>query len=185
MGFSSSSVFFGIAIDPFDELGHRPWRRLRTGSATQDDDGFGRERLEIGTAEAAAPSARAPTRWRRRGRGRCGMARRAGWVRLRAAGHLRATSHQGPGACVTRVSRAATHRLVSSSIHFGPGYGARLHDAARCRARSTSHPVAARSGCTNIPRAAGGARRGRHPSCLRSCCQATDWYGSPAWTDPG
>src|SRR4029077_6737166 len=32
---------------------------------------------------------------------------------------------------------------------------ARLHDAARFRARSTSHTVAARDGCTNIPLAAG------------------------------
>jgi hypothetical protein len=30
-----------------------------------------------------------------------------------------------------------------------------LHDAARFRARSTSHTVAARGGCTNIPLAAG------------------------------
>src|SRR5271166_5311596 len=32
---------------------------------------------------------------------------------------------------------------------------ARLHDATRFRARSTSHTVAARDGCTNIPLAAG------------------------------
>src|SRR4029077_15425668 len=32
---------------------------------------------------------------------------------------------------------------------------ARLHDAARSRARSTSHTGAARDGCTNIPLAAG------------------------------
>src|SRR4029077_7565815 len=35
---------------------------------------------------------------------------------------------------------------------------ARLHDAARFRARSTSHSVAARNGCTNIPLAAAGAQ---------------------------
>ena len=35
---------------------------------------------------------------------------------------------------------------------------ARLHDAARFRARSTSHTVAARGGCTNIPLAAGRVR---------------------------
>jgi len=33
-----------------------------------------------------------------------------------------------------------------------------LPDAARFRARSTSHPVAARDGCTNIPLAAGRAQ---------------------------
>jgi hypothetical protein len=33
-----------------------------------------------------------------------------------------------------------------------------LHDAARFRARSTSHSVAARNGCTNIPLAAVGAQ---------------------------
>ena len=35
---------------------------------------------------------------------------------------------------------------------------AQLPDAARFRARSTSHPVAARDGCTNIPLAAGRAQ---------------------------
>ena len=33
-----------------------------------------------------------------------------------------------------------------------------MHDAARFRARSTSHSVAARNGCTNIPLAAVGAQ---------------------------
>jgi hypothetical protein len=33
-----------------------------------------------------------------------------------------------------------------------------LHDAARFRARSTSHSVAAHDGCTNIPLAAVGAQ---------------------------
>ena len=35
---------------------------------------------------------------------------------------------------------------------------AQLHDAARFRARSTSHSVTARHGCTNIPLAAVGAQ---------------------------
>jgi len=35
-----------------------------------------------------------------------------------------------------------------------------LHDAARFRARSTSHTVAAQDGCTNIPLAAAGAQAG-------------------------
>src|SRR5208337_5204214 len=44
---------------------------------------------------------------------------------------------------------------------------ARLHDAARFRARSTSHTVAARDGCTNIPLAAGRGSGGRNHSIDR------------------
>src|SRR5208337_1872480 len=44
---------------------------------------------------------------------------------------------------------------------------ARLHDAARFRARSTSHPVAVRDGCTNIPLAAGRGSGGRNHSHFR------------------
>ena len=44
---------------------------------------------------------------------------------------------------------------------------ARLHDAARFRARSTSHTVAVRDGCTNIPLAAGTGSGGRNHSHFR------------------
>ena len=44
---------------------------------------------------------------------------------------------------------------------------ARLHDAARFRARSTSHTVAARDGCTKIPLAAGRGSGGRNHSVDR------------------
>ena len=44
---------------------------------------------------------------------------------------------------------------------------ARLPDAARFRARSTSHPVAARDGCTNIPLAAGRGSGERNHSSNR------------------
>src|ERR1700680_5250155 len=39
-----------------------------------------------------------------------------------------------------------------------PRFSTQLHDAARFRARSTSHTVAVRDGCTNIPLAAGRAQ---------------------------
>ena len=45
--------------------------------------------------------------------------------------------------------------------------GARLHDAARFRARSTSHTVAVRDGCTKIPLAAGMGSGGRNHSVDR------------------
>src|SRR5271165_4012371 len=44
---------------------------------------------------------------------------------------------------------------------------ARLHDAARFRARSTSHTVAARDGCTNVPLAAGRGSGERNHSINR------------------
>jgi len=44
---------------------------------------------------------------------------------------------------------------------------ARLHDAARFRARSTSHTVAVRDGCTNIPLPAGRGSGGRNHSIAR------------------
>ena len=44
---------------------------------------------------------------------------------------------------------------------------ARLHDAARFRARSTSHTVAVRDGCTNIPLAAGRAQEDENLSRKR------------------
>jgi hypothetical protein len=44
---------------------------------------------------------------------------------------------------------------------------ARLHDAARFRARSTSHTVAAQDGCTKIPLAAGRGSGGRNHSVDR------------------
>src|SRR5664279_3644186 len=44
---------------------------------------------------------------------------------------------------------------------------ARLHDAARFRARSTSHTVAVRDGCTKIPLAAGMGSGGRNHSHFR------------------
>ena len=44
---------------------------------------------------------------------------------------------------------------------------ARLHDAARFRARSTLHTVAAQGGCTNIPLAAGRGSGGRNHSVDR------------------
>jgi hypothetical protein len=45
--------------------------------------------------------------------------------------------------------------------------GAQLSDAARFRARSTSHPVAARDGCTNIPLTAGRGSGERNHSSNR------------------
>jgi hypothetical protein len=48
------------------------------------------------------------------------------------------------------------HRL--SSVDFGIQALNPLHDAARIRARSTSHAVAARNGCTKIPLSAGRAQ---------------------------
>ncbi len=53
---------------------------------------------------------------------------------------------------------------------------ARLHDAARFRARSTSHTVAAQDGCTKIPLAAAGAQ-GAKPFC-GSAFQAMAAIGS-------
>src|SRR5271170_5237154 len=45
--------------------------------------------------------------------------------------------------------------------------GAQLPDAARFRARSTSHPVAAQDGCTNIPLTAGRGSGERNHSSNR------------------
>ena len=50
------------------------------------------------------------------------------------------------------------HRTTSVRFSSYSRSRARLPDAARFRARSTSHPVAARDGCTNIPLAAGRAQ---------------------------
>ena len=54
------------------------------------------------------------------------------------------------GVCVNRIGTGQTPRAVSVSE-----VRARLHDAARFRARSTSHTVTAQDGCTKIPLAAG------------------------------
>jgi len=48
-----------------------------------------------------------------------------------------------------------------------PRFWARLRDAARFRARSTSHTVAVRDGCTNIPLAAGRAQEDENLSRKR------------------
>jgi hypothetical protein len=66
----------------------------------------------------------------------------------------------GQGLVHSRMSQ--TPRAVSVSE-----FRARLHDAARFRARSTSHTVAVRDGCTNIPFAAGGGSGGRNHSGRR------------------
>ena len=55
----------------------------------------------------------------------------------------------------------------SSIGYFGIQGRARLHDAARFRARSTSHPVAALGGCTKIPLAAGWAQEDENHSLQR------------------
>jgi hypothetical protein len=81
---------------------------------------------------------------------------------------------------LTRVSRSPklavrsemAHRTTSdrSSSYFYISVSrsrARLPDAARFRARSTSHPVAARDGCTNIPLAAGRGSGERNHSSNR------------------
>ena len=62
-----------------------------------------------------------------------------------------------------------------------PRFWARLRDAARFRARSTSHTVAVRDGRTNIPLAAGRAEKTRTFS--KTAFQATDCFGSSpdAW----
>jgi len=52
-----------------------------------------------------------------------------------------------------------SHRSNSEGS-FGIRGPSPLHDAARFRARSTLHTVAAQGGCTNIPLAAGGAQAG-------------------------
>src|ERR1700680_4400189 len=48
-----------------------------------------------------------------------------------------------------------------------PRFSTQLHDAARFRARSTSHTVAVRDGCTNIPLAAGRAQEDENHSRKR------------------
>ena len=57
------------------------------------------------------------------------------------------------------------HRKVSSC--FGIQVQAQLRDAARFRARSTSHAVAARSSCTKIPLSAGRAQEDENHSRKR------------------
>ena len=54
---------------------------------------------------------------------------------------------------------------------------AQLHDAARFRARSTSHSVAAHDGCTNIPLAAGKGS-GRREPFSKAAFQAMACFGS-------
>ena len=55
-----------------------------------------------------------------------------------------------------------------------------LRDAARFRARSTSHAVAAHSSCTKIPLSAGRAQ-GRREPFSKAAFQAMACYGSSTW----
>jgi hypothetical protein len=55
-----------------------------------------------------------------------------------------------------------------------------LHDAARFRARSTSHSVAVHDGCTNIPLAAGKGS-GRREPFSKAAFQAMACFGSSTW----
>src|SRR5882762_6767851 len=57
---------------------------------------------------------------------------------------------------------------------------AHLRDAARFRARSTSHAVAAHSSCTKIPLSAGRAQ-GRREPFSKAAFQAMACYGSSTW----
>jgi hypothetical protein len=74
---------------------------------------------------------------------------------------------------LTRVSRspklAVKSEMANRTRPIDPvsRSRARLPDAARFRARSTSHPVAARDGCTNIPLAAGRGSGERNHSSNR------------------
>jgi hypothetical protein len=61
-----------------------------------------------------------------------------------------------------------------------PGSQARLRDAARFRARSTSHTVAVRYGYTNITLAVGWAQKDEN-LCLKTASQATASFGSSTW----
>ena len=70
------------------------------------------------------------------------------------------------------LAKGVAHRTTSdrSSSYFCISVsrsGAQLPDAARFRARSTSHPVAARDGCTNIPLTAGRGSGERNHSSNR------------------
>ena len=57
---------------------------------------------------------------------------------------------------------------------------AHLRDAARFRARSTSHAVAAHSSCTKIPLSAGKGS-GRREPFSKAAFQAMACYGSSTW----
>ena len=57
---------------------------------------------------------------------------------------------------------------------------AHLRDAARFRARSTSHAVAAHSSCTKIPLSTGRAQ-GRREPFSKAAFQAMACYGSSTW----
>jgi hypothetical protein len=67
-----------------------------------------------------------------------------------------------------------------------PRFRARLRDAAPFRARSTSHTVAVRDGCTNIPLAAPQGS-GRREPFSKAAFRAMACFGSSTWirrTDP-
>ena len=67
-----------------------------------------------------------------------------------------------------RVAHRTTSDRSSSYFYISVSRsGAQLPDAARFRARSTSHPVAARDGCTNIPLTAGRGSGERNHSSNR------------------
>ena len=102
------------------------------------------------------------------------------WPDIRAQ-LLEGTSHGGAlgqeltwgsfGSRAIHSGMCQTPRAVSVSE-----VRARLHDAARFRARSTSHTVAARDGCTNIPLAAG--RGSGTKPFYQSACRAMVTIGS-------
>ena len=75
--------------------------------------------------------------------------------------------------------RITGHRNVSSC--FGIQVEAHLRDAARFRARSTSHAVAAHSSCTKIPLSAGRAQEDENHSRKR---HFRPWLATVRYLDP-
>ena len=70
--------------------------------------------------------------------------------------------------------------IENVSCCFGIQGPSHLRDAARFRARSTSHAVAAHSSCTKIPLSAGRAQ-GRREPFSKAAFQALVCYGSSTW----
>src|SRR6201987_2896024 len=74
--------------------------------------------------------------------------------------------------------------IESSPVASVSKVQAHLRDAARFRARSTSHAVAAHSSCTKIPLSAGRAQ-GRREPFSKAAFQAMACYGSSTLIPPG
>jgi hypothetical protein len=107
----------------------------------------------------AAKMASARRGSRMRSTGEAGVRERTSLTRVSRSPKLAAKSEWR---IRTTSDRSSSYSYISVSRSR-----ARLPDAARFRARSTSHPVAARDGCTNIPLAAGRGSGERNHSSNR------------------